>query len=86
MDPPSSVEEQLNYFTCTLGEAVPLKSRDPVLFSQVNELIDHLAANNPNEAAVGFCYDMQYAYEPNEWTSVTYSMLLYTANRLYCLS
>ncbi|KAL9131179.1 MAG: hypothetical protein Q9217_000832 [Psora testacea] len=69
----SSDHGSLNYFTCTLGEAIPLNERKPPLFHTISGLIDHQAKHNPDRPAVGFCYDMQYVKQPNKWTWITYT-------------
>ena len=67
-------EGALNYFTCTLGEAIPLNARSPPPFHTINGLIDYQALQNPHRPAVGFCYDLEYRKEANEWSWVTYSI------------
>ena len=71
----SSNTGELNYFTCTLGEAVSWNVHNPSPFHTINELIEYQAQHNPDRPAVGFCYDLKFIQQPNEWTWVSYSML-----------
>lgn len=47
-------KSQATYFTCTLGEAADLNSRNHPKFKTVNDLLDFRAENNANDYAVGF--------------------------------
>lgn len=44
----------LNYFVCTLGQAVKINQRNPHQYSTINEFIDHQAHNIPDRLAVAF--------------------------------
>lgn len=51
------MEEKINYFTCTLGQATKLKRHTESclgFFSTAVELIDYQAQHIPNSKAVGF--------------------------------
>ena len=45
--------EPTNYFTCTLGEAVPLNKSNPPPWQTIPELLEHQAEHNGNTPAVG---------------------------------
>lgn len=46
--------DDLNYFVCTLGQAVEVKKRYPHQFKTINEFLDHQAQVIPASLAVGF--------------------------------
>lgn len=49
MSPPN-----LNYFTCTLGQAVEVNSARPHEFETINDFLDVQASRYPDLPAVGF--------------------------------
>lgn len=46
--------DDLNYFTCTLGQAVEVNKKNPHEYQTINEFLDHQARVVPERLAVGF--------------------------------
>ena len=63
--------KDLNYFTCTLGQAAAWNEEHPHSFQTVNDLIDEQAERFPNHPAVGFPgLHQRQTYGPwNKWLS-----------------
>lgn len=68
-----NVAPMTNYFTCTLGEAAELNSKNPSEFKTMNNLIDIQAKRVPNNCAVAF----PVPRKDREWGCDIFSRLLF---------
>lgn len=59
----------LNYFVCTLGQAVEVNKKDPHQFKTINEFLDYQARVAPDRLAVGFPVPA-IARENGQWESL----------------
>ncbi|KAI4125879.1 MAG: hypothetical protein LQ338_004023 [Usnochroma carphineum] len=62
----------LNYFVCTLGQAVEVNKKDPHQFKTINEFLDYQARVAPDRLAVGFPVPA-IARENGQWESLILS-------------
>lgn len=62
----------LNYFICTLGQAVKVNQENPHRFATINEFIDHQAHTIPDRLAVGFPVPNDHVGDRN-WGSNIFS-------------
>lgn len=63
----------LNYFTCTLGQAAELNTVDQHSWKTINEFIDRQAQENPNRPAVGFPVPLNNKTQQSKWSFEVYS-------------
>ena len=66
-------DQDLNYFVCTLGQAAAINVQSPHSWTTVNELIDHLAREQPDRPAVGFPVPPKSTDLLSEWGFNVYS-------------
>lgn len=62
----------LNYFVCTLGQAVKTNQNNPHQFTTINEFIDHQAHVIPGGLAIGFPVPTDSGYD-GQWESIIFS-------------
>lgn len=72
----SAKEPELNYFICTLGQAVKINAQGPHVFKTVNDLIDCQARTIPQAPAVGFPVPPDSENNGPEWQQRFLSMLV----------
>ena len=63
----------LNYFTCTLGQAVTDNERNPHAYETIIDFLEHQAQAVPDDLAVGFPIPGSYGSE-EAWDHRTLSM------------
>ena len=59
---------ETNYFVCTLGQAEYINSRNPHIFSTVNEFLDEWALSRADVPAVGLPLPPKNNEENQPWS------------------
>lgn len=67
----------LNYFVCTLGQAIKTNQCNPHQFTVINEFIDHQAREIPDRLAVAFPVPTVDDGRDEHWASRVFSKDFY---------
>lgn len=65
----------LNYFTCTLGQAVEINDKAPHEFRTINEFLRHQARVIPRAPAVGFPVPSETVSDRSKWRHEVFSTI-----------